>query len=45
MLKDDASYYKDKLTHVGNSRLSQFKCNATYKSEEVTVPEESIVKV
>ena len=48
MLKDDASYYKDKLTqltHVRNSRLSQFKCSATSKSEKVTFPEESIVKV
>ena len=31
------------VTHVGNSRLSQFKCNAKYKSEKVTVPEENIV--
>ena len=45
MMKDDASYYKDKLTHVGNSRLSQFKCNSKYKKETVTIPKENIVKV
>ena len=35
MLKD-ASYYKDKLTHthVGNSRLIQFKRNAKYNAEK-----------
>ena len=33
------------VTHVGNSQRSQFKCNAKYKSEKVTVPEENNVKV
>ena len=45
LMNDDASYYKDKLTHVGNNRLSQFKCNDKYKTKEVKIPQNKIVQI
>ena len=47
MLKDDSSYYKDRLINVGNSRFSEihYLKNSRYKFGKIEIGKEKIVQI
>ena len=45
ILEDDSSYYKDKLVHIGNGRVSQFKTSEKYRKKYPLVEKEKIAQI
>ena len=45
ILEDDASYYKDKLVHIGNGRVSQFMTSEKYRKKYPLIEKEKIAQI
>lgn len=45
ILQDDSSYYKDKLVHIGNGRVSQFKTSEKYRKKYPLLEKEKITQI